>query len=245
MKSYLLLFSIYFMAAQAVEAAVISHDWKTPGDGLLTYDTVNKREWLDLSQTLLSDQFPGTGSSVLEIRESRYQYVVGQTAAGGLFEGFRVARSQQVLGLAQSAGIDTSTLNFSLNSANTLGLQNLLGLTLFIPDINSFSIGLLDELGSLTAPYRLGAIVRVTPIGAGISIGDPARDLQSSNPPPGVMLYRVIPEPSGGLLTCIGIVMTLNCRANRYLSNLSYPRTQICVSIAKSLYSMSIQLVGH
>jgi hypothetical protein len=38
-------------------AGVFSRDWKTPGDGLLTYDDVNQREWLDLSVSRL-DQFP-------------------------------------------------------------------------------------------------------------------------------------------------------------------------------------------
>lgn len=195
MKRLLFTFSIYLMAIHAVEAAMIEMDWKNPGDGLLTLDTVNKREWLDLSQTLLSDQFPGTGANFLEIREARYQYVVSQTAPGGLFEGFTVAKSPAVIALAMSAGIDTSTLNYSLNSSNTLALQDLLSVTRFIPDANSYSIGLLDELGSLTAPNRLGVIFRVTPIAAGISVGDPANVLQSSDPP-GVMLLRAVPEPS-------------------------------------------------
>ena len=38
----------------SLNAAVIERDWQTPGDGLLTFDTVNQREWLDLSETLLS-----------------------------------------------------------------------------------------------------------------------------------------------------------------------------------------------
>jgi hypothetical protein len=85
----------------AGRAAVISRDWKTPGDGLLTYDDVNQREWLDLSQTLLTSQFPGA------TQEDRYQYVASQTAPGGLFAGFSVAKSVDVIALAQSAGINS------------------------------------------------------------------------------------------------------------------------------------------
>jgi hypothetical protein len=33
---------------------VISRGWKTPRDGLLTYDDVNRREWLDLTESVLS-----------------------------------------------------------------------------------------------------------------------------------------------------------------------------------------------
>ena len=34
-------------------AEVFERDWKTPGDGLLTYDDVNRQEWLDLTETQL------------------------------------------------------------------------------------------------------------------------------------------------------------------------------------------------
>ena len=40
------------------QAAAIERDWKTPGDGLLTYDDVSKRGWLDLTETQLF-KFPG------------------------------------------------------------------------------------------------------------------------------------------------------------------------------------------
>src|SRR5688500_17581151 len=101
-RRWLILLVLLFPAVHA-EAAVISRDWKTPGDGLLTFDTVNQREWLDLSQTILNSQFPGTN------REARFSYVVSQTSAGGLFQGFAVAKSQDVRNLAASAGIDVST----------------------------------------------------------------------------------------------------------------------------------------
>jgi hypothetical protein len=72
------------IAATQAEAAVFERDWKTPGDGLLTYDDVNRRVWLDLSETLLSSQFPGEDPSPRVTRENRYQYVVSQTGAGGM-----------------------------------------------------------------------------------------------------------------------------------------------------------------
>jgi len=39
--------------APASQAAVFERDWKEPGDGLLTYDDVNQREWLDVPLSLL------------------------------------------------------------------------------------------------------------------------------------------------------------------------------------------------
>jgi hypothetical protein len=88
----------------STSAAVISRDWKTPGDGLLTYDTVNKREWLDLSETILAE-FPSP------MFEERYQSVLTETLPGGMLEGFKVAERTDVVALAESAGIDTSRLN--------------------------------------------------------------------------------------------------------------------------------------
>lgn len=48
----LVLIGFSLTSLSPASAAVMEVDWKTPGDGLLTYDTVNKRKWLDLSQTL-------------------------------------------------------------------------------------------------------------------------------------------------------------------------------------------------
>ena len=52
MKPSLLLLVLSFPFS--LHAAVLERDWLTPGDGLLTYDTVTGREWLDLPVTLLS-----------------------------------------------------------------------------------------------------------------------------------------------------------------------------------------------
>ena len=50
--------SLAFLPA-AAHGGVISRDWKTPGDGLLTYDDVNKREWL-ICQRVDCQLFRGT-----------------------------------------------------------------------------------------------------------------------------------------------------------------------------------------
>jgi hypothetical protein len=94
----------------AAKAAVFERDWKTPGDGLLTYDDVSQREWLDLPVSLL-DQFPGMTI------EDRYQSAILEIAPGGLFDGFAVANRTDIVSLATSAGIDTTTTSFTMNGS--------------------------------------------------------------------------------------------------------------------------------
>ncbi|MCA9232407.1 MAG: hypothetical protein KDA57_17290 [Planctomycetales bacterium] len=93
--SYLVCFSLL---ALPLRAAVIESDFLAPGDGLLTYDDVHHREWLDLTQTSLNS------------------LIVIQTAMlpGGLYEGFSFATLKDVEELALSAGVpwqDPEALN--------------------------------------------------------------------------------------------------------------------------------------
>jgi hypothetical protein len=187
-------------------AAVISRDWKSPGDGLLIYDTVNKREWLDLSQTILSDQFPGSDPSPQVTRENRYQYVVSQTNVGGLFEGFTVGNSADVIALAQSAGINTSLLG-PANTAGATVLGGLLGFTYESSSASKIAIGLLDEPlnTQFGSPIRPGAQIDTTAVQAGMVIGAFHFQLPT---PPGVMLYRNVPEPNGMALGVMGAILS-------------------------------------
>jgi hypothetical protein len=183
--------------------AVISRDWKFPGDGLLTYDDVNQREWLDLSQTLLSVQFPGN------TRDERYQYVVGQLGPNGLFAGFDVAKSQDVVKLAQSAGIDTSTFDSNLNALPTLALGDLLSFTaVFAATGSKFSVGLIDEFETPPDSGQFGSKIGVSVTSqAGLRITS-SDDLLVS-PPPGVMLFRPVPEPAACKLLVIALAATI------------------------------------
>jgi len=127
------------LSAATAGAAVIERDWKVPGDGLLTYDTVNHREWLDVPLSLLS-QFPGT-------LEEKYQAAVSETAPGGDFEGFTPAKLADVIALAQSAGIDTGTLDYSTNLTATNKLMGLLGNTYTLGD-RRYTMGFLSKLST-------------------------------------------------------------------------------------------------
>jgi hypothetical protein len=153
-RSILLLMTcVSWLTAFPTSAAVISRDWTTPGDGLLTYDDVNQREWLDLSETALSSQFPGA------TQEARYVYVVEQTTTGGIFDGFRVAKSSDVVALAQSAGINTATNSAALNLAPTLALANLVSITHQGANGNKFAVGAIDEVSGAQTPARLSGIL--------------------------------------------------------------------------------------
>jgi hypothetical protein len=167
---------------------VFSRDWKALGDGLLTYDDVNRREWLDLSQTILSSQFPGMD------REERYQYIAVQTSSGGLFEGFTVAKSQDVVLLVQSAGIDTSTLNYAINAGPTATLGQFLGYTAEATVTpTKYAVGWLDELGGPDVERMKARIGNARLDRAGLVISH----IDDTPSPPGVLLFRqAVPEPS-------------------------------------------------
>lgn len=182
------------ISAAPVQADVVSRDWKTPGDGLLTYDDINQREWLDLTGTQLF-KFP-----VTTLRE-QYQAVLAEIEPGGTFEEFIVASAVDVFGLADSAGIDTSTLDFSVNGIAAYELISLLGNP--IPGAappNQWATGFLEN--SLL-PTSLG--IEYVPSGrsestAGISF---TNLWNSSN---GVWLYRTVPEPNVSILVAFLIM---------------------------------------
>ena len=75
-----------------VSAALISADFETVGDNLITHDSISGLDWLDLSET----------------RSLSYDYVSGQLGAGGQFDGFRYATTLEVIDLWASFGVDLS-----------------------------------------------------------------------------------------------------------------------------------------
>ncbi len=71
-------------------AAVFERDFHTPGDGLLTYDDVNQREWMDLTETL----------------DFTLDELNAALSTNGTLKDFSVATVNDVLSLADSAGVD-------------------------------------------------------------------------------------------------------------------------------------------
>ena len=90
MKSYFGALSLCIVTASFnASAAPVSVDWKTPGDGFITYDANTNLEWLDLSQTA-GRPFFGNETYLFE--------------SGGIYEGFRYASRTEISGLWDSFG---------------------------------------------------------------------------------------------------------------------------------------------
>lgn len=183
-----LILSVVLLAAsiaEPVSAALIERDWKVPGDGLLTYDDLSQREWLDLSVSKFN-QFP----------EPRLENAIAQIESGGLFDGFTWAKEFDVRNFAISAGIDTSTSNIAVNQAATTNLINLIGPTFQSAQFLR-SIALINEMQDdhLNAPPYNGAAFLVNSGGfAGLFFSLSDDELRAAN---GLMLYRNVPEPNG------------------------------------------------
>lgn len=94
-------------------AGVVSRDLFEPGDGLLTYDDVNQREWLDFS---VARGVPAADLS----------HVLGES---GVLHGFRIATLTDIWDLfapGSGAGFGSPYLNpnarYTTNSIELLGL---------------------------------------------------------------------------------------------------------------------------
>lgn len=75
----------------SVNAAIISADWQSTGDNLITQDTASGLEWLDLTVTV--------GMS--------YDAVSAQLGTGGAYEGWRYATTSEVIGFFDAFGGDS------------------------------------------------------------------------------------------------------------------------------------------
>ncbi len=99
----------------AAQAKLISADFKTPGDGLLTRDTRTGLEWLDLSQTA----------------DLTYASVLSGARGFTKKERFRLATQLQVDGLYKSARQEPSTFpSYGMINGDAVGvdrLQTLMG----------------------------------------------------------------------------------------------------------------------
>lgn len=85
----LLLFTGLLGMPNLLHGAVHERDFLTAGDGLLTYDDENNREWLDLTETL----------------DLAFTEVDEHISTGGYLNGFTLATVEDLKGLADSAGV--------------------------------------------------------------------------------------------------------------------------------------------
>lgn len=192
---------------QVSEAGVLSRDWKTPGDGLLTYDDVNQREWLDVPVSLMT-QFSGA------TLEARFQDAILELQPGGRFEGFTLANQSDVLALAQSAGVDTFSEDFNTNHVAVGALLDLFGRTVVVAPGSSTS-GLVSDTvppPPTKCPCHLVAVIHTgvqDTYPAGLTfISTPQIGLDDGGiRTTGMFLYRQVPEPSSILLAVFGVLL--------------------------------------
>jgi hypothetical protein len=183
--------AVIFCLASSVSAAVFERDWKTPGDGLLTFDDVNKLEWLDLTETDV--RLFHTGSF-----EDGYQRVVAETLPGKLFDGFDIARSSDITALAESAGINTSTDDYATNQSAVNELMESL----------DGSVGFIDEISSTDSLRINGRFIRNEQINrAGLSLSTFINS--EGDRRIGVFLFRNVPEPSSISLALVWSLLSL------------------------------------
>lgn len=193
-----LLAALLIGSCHCVYGDVFQRDWKIPGDGLLTFDNVNNREWLDLPL-----QF--------DLPEPRYENVTAELDPGGRFAGFVVANRNDVLALAVSAGIDVQATSFDVNGVAVGHLIDLLGAT------RSSEIGFKSSMALIsdTFPFGTGqehiaAAFDYSPVDqraklgfiAGRSDGFPS----AANP---VYLVRQVPEPMSLWSNLIATVISI------------------------------------
>ena len=204
------------ISARTVRAAVFERDWKTAGDGLLTYDDANQREWLDVMET----------TDVTTLPNPLYDSVVTELGPGGRFAGFAVATGDDVRALAQSAGIDITTHAADINGTATRELIDFLGETFETGGgLTLYAMGLVDELSppppSACPCQKTATFIwnpHGTPSSAGLSIG--AGFDFSRRPFIGVMLYReAIPEPSTLMLGVISLILWSGSRSHRHIDH--------------------------
>jgi len=90
-QNLLLIVSTLILSANA-NSAIISTDWHTAGDNLITRDTASGLDWIDLTET--------NGQS--------YNFVSGELGIGGLYEGYRYATDDEVISLWSNFNINLS-----------------------------------------------------------------------------------------------------------------------------------------
>jgi hypothetical protein len=223
---HLLIPVLTFLAIGAVSASapagVIARDLAAPGDGLLTYDTINRRDWLDLPMT--------AGVSLAE--------VLAEIEPGGRLEGFRFAKLADVSALAASAEVGWTTFQIPFDPApKAAELVELLGWVVsgggVVPDLK-IAMGLIaadkaevfptfDDTNfyvvSIQEPSVAGQFPRpgYTPVSRG--------GVFTSGPFPGsavgvgeigpFWLYRNVPEPGVALLVATPLTGLICARRNR------------------------------
>jgi hypothetical protein len=167
-----------------VNAAIISADWHTAGDNLITQDTVSGLSWLDLTET--------TNIS--------YNQMLLQVGVGGQFEGWTVASYSDAEELFDNAGGDGNYPG--VQSALASNLLPLWGVTGHTTDTTWFNVSDISENPGSTSSgtfFDLDGFMTYSSNLAGVD---------SVFPGIGTALYRVsaVPVPAAAWLFGSGLI---------------------------------------
>ena len=202
-KSFLLTVTALVLST-SVNAAIISTDWHTSGDKLITTDTESGLNWLDLTET--------NGLS--------YNYVSSQLGVGGQFEGFRFATTDEAVALWANwsvnlaDGAPSSAAGLDLNVQAAAGILGNIHCELDCTYYPSGVFGLTAEEYGDTYHVQLGAYVYTTDTTTTTAYWNATSHIQSnlaSNVATGSYLVTTVPVPAAawlfgsGLLGLIGV----------------------------------------
>ena len=133
------------LASINASAAIISVDWKSTGDKLITRDTTSGLDWLDLTET----------------NNMTYDFVSSQLDKGGVFEGFRYATNPEVITLWANFHVNLSS---GAISANAIVDHNVLVASAYLGNIiHDGVLGYTSRNQSLHSYFRLGAYIYYAP----------------------------------------------------------------------------------
>lgn len=201
-----------FAVSLPASAELIARDWLAPGDGLLTYDPIHQREWLDIPVSELS-QFGSTIDEAVVVAEL-------ELLPGGRFEGFHFADREDVEQLVSASGFDQSSFEKRVETADQMRnlIRHLDGLgAVPEPSGTGGTVGVIDEFlfeGQPFYPTRVAAFMSLSgrtptrPDGLGtLAFGNQGDFFTRSCVRHGMMLYRnAAPEPATATLLTLGVM---------------------------------------